>query len=119
MLPNWRYPMAWVQGRNDSWRVLFRYQGRQHTFWLGEVGEAEARAIAAKVDYWLMRLKQRLVSLPPGCDVVVFVQHDGRPPEYAATVAVERKELTLEVLREAYFKSQEKKLEETTLEGIG
>jgi hypothetical protein len=62
-----------------------------------------------------MRLKQHLVQLPPGCDVVTFVQHDGKPPEYPAP---QQKELTLGELREAYFRSQEKKLEQTTLDGI-
>jgi hypothetical protein len=110
--------MAWLQCRNGSWRVLFRYRKQQHTFWLGEVGESEARAVGAKVDYWLMRLKQNLVSLPPGCDVVSFVQHDGKPPEHAAATAAERKELTLADLREAYFRSQARKLEQTTLDGV-
>jgi hypothetical protein len=50
--------VAWVQARNGSWRVLFRYAGKQHTFWLGEVTDKEANAVADKVDYWLMRLKQ-------------------------------------------------------------
>ena len=43
-----------------SWRVMFRYRKEQYTFWLGQVEEHEARATAAKVDYWLMRLKQHL-----------------------------------------------------------
>jgi integrase len=107
--------MAWLQCRNGSWRVLFRHKNEQHTFWLGEVEEHEARAVAAKVDYWLMRIKQNLVHLPPGCDIVTFVQHDGKPPDHPSP---QQKELTLADLREAYFKSQEKKLEQTTLDGI-
>jgi integrase len=107
--------MAWLQARNGSWRVLFRYKKEQYTFWLGEVEESEARAVGAKVDYWLMRLKQNLVNLPPGCDVVTFVKHDGHPPEHLQPA---KKELTLGDLRDAYFRSQEKKLEETTLDGI-
>src|SRR3954447_18041526 len=110
--------MAWLQQRNGSWRVLFRYGGQQHTFLLGEVKEREAEAVCAKVDYWLIRLKQKLVHLPAGCDIVTFVQHDGNPPEHAAIAAVERKELSLNDLRQAYLASQEEKLEETTLNGI-
>ncbi len=109
-----RCNMAWVQSRSGSWRVLFRHDGKQHTFWLGEVAEREAKATADKVDYWLMRLKQKLVTLPLGCDVVTFVQHDGRPPEHPAQIS----ELTLVGLRDLYFKSQQGKLEETTLDGI-
>ncbi len=107
--------MAGLQCRSGSWRVLFWYQGKQHTFWIGEVQEHEARAVSAKVDYWLMRLKQKLVDLPPGCDVVTFVQHDGRPPHHPPAAP---KEIQLAELRDAYFASQEKKLEQTTLDGI-
>lgn len=106
--------MAWVQARNGSWRVLFRYAGKQHTFWIGEVSEKEAAAVADKVDYWLMRLKQELVTLPAGCDVVTFVQNDGRPPEHP----VEVRDFTLAGLRDAYLGSQEGKLEETTLAAV-
>jgi integrase len=97
---------------------MFRYEKQQHTFWLGEVAEDEAHTTAAKVDYWLMRLKQKLVHMPPGCDIVTFVQHDGKPPEHEAASAADRKELTLGELRDAYCRSQQKKLEQTTLEGI-
>jgi hypothetical protein len=107
--------MAWLQNRNESWRVLFRYDGRQHTLWLGDVGEGEAQSVAAKVDYWVMRLKQQLVTLPPGCDVVTFIQHEGKPPSYSVSKA---KELTLSGLRKAYFESQKKRLEQTTLSAI-
>lgn len=107
--------MAWVQSRNGSWRLLFRFEGKQHTYWIGEVSEQEAQTTAAKVDYWLMRLKQKLVTLPPGCDVTTFVQHDGRPPDRPAEV----RELSLAGLRDAYLSSQKGKLEQTTLDGIG
>jgi hypothetical protein len=107
--------MAGLQSRNGSWRIIFWYKGKQHSFFLGEVAESEARAVGAKVDYWLMRLKQKLVDLPPGCDVVTFVQHDGHPPEHPKPA---KKELTLGDLQDVYFRSQEKKLEQTTLDGI-
>ena len=28
-----------------------------------------------------MRLKQRLVTLPDGMDIVTFIEHDGKPPK--------------------------------------
>ena len=43
--------------------------------------------------------------------------HRGKPPEYEAA-SNGKKELALGDLREAYFRSQEKKLEQTTLDGI-
>jgi integrase len=110
--------VAGLQSRNGSWRVIFWYAGKQHSLWVGEVGEDEARTVAATVDYWLMRLKQKLVNLPPGCDIVTFIQNEGKPPEQVVIDAVKRKELTLEALREAYFEAHEGTLEETSLEGM-
>jgi len=62
-----------------------------------------------------MRLKQNLVHLPAGCDIVTFVQHDGKPPEYAAS---DNRQLTIGQLHEAYARSQKHKREQTTLDGI-
>jgi integrase len=106
--------MAGLQCRNGSWRIIFWYQGKQYSFWVGEVAEHEAKAVSAKVDYWLMRLKQHLVHLG-GSDIVTFIQHDGNPPGNAP---LPKQELKLGELREVYFRSQEKKLEQTTLDGI-
>lgn len=97
--------MAWVQARNGSYRVLFRYAGKPHSLWLGEVKPKEAQAVADKVEYWLMRLKQGLVRLPPGCDVATFVSHDGRPPEAAAHADAAAGVLTLAGLRDAYLRA--------------
>ena len=49
-----------LQLRNGSWRILFNYKGKQLTFTVGEVEEIEARAVKGKVEYLLLRLKQRL-----------------------------------------------------------
>ena len=70
--------MAWIQERGGSYRVFFRFRGKQLTFPLGKVSKQEAEAKAAQVDYLLLRLKQGLVELPPGVDIAEFVQHDGR-----------------------------------------
>src|SRR5579871_6033463 len=110
-----RCRMAGLQNRNGSWRVLFWHQGKQHNYLIGEVTEAEAKRVASRVDYWLMRLKQNLVRIPAGSDVVAFMRHDGNPP--APVAATVRKELTLAQLRDAYVTAQEGKLERTTLDG--
>jgi len=107
--------MAGMQCRNGSWRVFFRYMGHQYTLPLGEVRQDEVDAVAAKVDYWLMRLKQQLVTLPPHCDIVTFIQHDGRPPKLAAAL---NQELTLANLRDSYLEAQERRLEQNTIAGI-
>jgi integrase len=109
--------MAAVQFRKGSYRVIFRYHGRQETFTLGKVSQEEAEAKASQVDYLLLRLKQRLANVPPGVDIINYVMFDGKPP--AAVIATEsRKPITLEGLRERYLATHEGSLEATTLAGI-
>jgi hypothetical protein len=72
--------MAGVQERGGSYRVYFRYQGKQVTFPLGKVSKQEAEAKAAQAEYLLLRLKQRLIELPPRVGIADFLQHDGKAP---------------------------------------
>jgi hypothetical protein len=96
--------MAALQKRNGSYRVIFSYRGNQRAFTLGKVAEAEARAKAAQVDYLLMRLKQGLIEMSPGVDVVAFFQHGGAPPAVPAPgPSTPRPEPTLANLRDRYF----------------
>jgi integrase len=96
--------MAALQERNGSFRVLFRHHGKQHTFTLGEVTRAEAEAKAAQADYLLMRLRQRLLVLSEGADIVSFLRHDGNPPDTGPTLpAAPRAAITLGTLRDRYL----------------
>ena len=61
--------MSGLQYRNGSYRILLRYQGKQHSLNLGKVSDEEADAKASQVDYLLMRLKQRLTVLPEGVGI--------------------------------------------------
>jgi integrase len=79
--------MASLQERNGSYRILFCHHGKLHTFTIGQVEKNEAENKARQVDYLLMRLKQRLIVLPEGTDIVIFVQHDGKPPDIGPTLA--------------------------------
>jgi integrase len=98
--------MAALQERNGSYRVIFNYRGKQRAFTLGRVAEAEAEAKAAQVDYLLMRLKQGLIEMPPGCDVVAFFKHDGAPPAVPAPgPSAPRPEPTLADLRDRYLQT--------------
>ena len=72
--------MAGVQERGGSYRVYFRYQGKQVTFPLGKVSKQEAETKAAQAEYLLLRLKQRLIEVPPGVGIADFLQHDGKAP---------------------------------------
>ncbi|HUY88464.1 MAG TPA: tyrosine-type recombinase/integrase [Pirellulales bacterium] len=107
--------MAGLQFRHGSYRVLFRHHGKQHAFTRGEVSQDEAESKARQVDYLLMRLKQRLAVLPPGMDIVEFVQFDGKP---APTDEPLPEKVTLAQLRDKYLATHEASLEPTTIYGI-
>ncbi len=97
--------MASLQERNGSYRVQFFFRGKLHGFTIGKVSVSEAEAKAAQVDYLLMRLKQKLLTLPPDTDIVTFVQHDGTPPSSATPAAQlsPRQPITLIHLKDAYL----------------
>src|SRR4051812_16593488 len=105
--------MAALQERNGSFRVIFRYGGRQHSFTAGKVSHREADLIASGVDRVLLRLEQGLLSLPPGADLIEFVRHDGKPPVAAVTNSVTNAEepITLGVLRDRYLATHAGSLE--------
>ncbi len=96
--------MATVQLRNDSYRVLFLYHGKRHTFTLGKVSEDEAYKKADQVDYLLLRLKQKLIAIPAGVSIEEFLLCDGqikRPEQAAVTEAV-----TFARFKEKYLETQ-------------
>jgi hypothetical protein len=114
--------MAAVQERINSYRLVFRHEGKQHVLMLGRVAEAEAKAKSAQVDSLLMRLKQGLISLPAGAGIVDFVRHDGNPPPRAPEAgpgAPKLTEPTLGDLRDRYLETHGNgSLEAPTLKGI-
>jgi integrase len=107
-----------MENRNGSWRVIFCHKGKRRYFTIGEVSAADAAVYKASTEELLRLLKRNLISIPSSCTIEDFMLHQGKPPELATTVAAKRNELTLQDLREAYFRSQKKKLEQTTLDGI-
>jgi integrase len=113
--------VASIQKKSESWYCQFVYRKQRYTFIVGKVDEIEARAVKGKVEYLLMRLKQNLLTLPPGCDILTFVIHDGKPP---GIPSLPQKELTLSELHGAYVRSQqghdgqEGKFVQTTLDAI-
>jgi hypothetical protein len=106
--------MASIENRNGSWRVIFRYQGKKRYFTIGEVSHSDAVIYSASTEELQRLLARNLVSVPMGCSIEDFMYHKGNPP----TKAADHHRLTLSELREAYFTSQVKKLEQTTLDGI-
>lgn len=93
--------MATIQERNHHFRALFCYRGKRHTLNLGEVSRREAEAKGDQIDYLLLRLKQRLLEVPPHVTIEEFLLHDGqvRQPEKAA----EGKPVTFDVFKDKYL----------------
>src|SRR5665213_334888 len=54
--------MASLQHRNGSYRVIFRYHGKQQSFTLGEVSQDEAEKKSAVVDYLLLQPEQEIID---------------------------------------------------------
>jgi integrase len=107
--------MASIQLRTGTYRVIFRFHGKQHFVMIGKVSAEEAEAKAAQVGYLLMRLKQGLIELPPGIGIVEFVQHDGKPPALATPTSASRKTLTLVMLRDRFLTTRATGREKSTL----
>jgi integrase len=95
--------VASLQHRSGSWRVIFRYRGLQHFVTIGEVDETEALGVKARYEYLLRLLKQRLLTLPSGMDIVTFLRHDAKPPD--ATPQSGQPEITFARVRDGYLKT--------------
>jgi integrase len=95
--------VASLQKKGDSWHCQFVWKKQRRTWVLGKVEEAEAHATRGKVEYLLLRLRQRLIDLPPGMDVVDFLACDGKPPDRAPPPA--RKDSAFAELRDFYLKT--------------
>lgn len=97
--------MASLQKKGESYYCQFMYHGKRHTFTVGAVSDEEAGNKARQVDYLLMRLKQRLIVLPDGVDIVTFVEHDGKPPSAADGIPITRQSITLGDARDRYLET--------------
>src|SRR5262245_44739103 len=95
--------MAALQERNGSYRLIFDYHGKQWAFTLGRVGESEAEAKAAQVEYLLMRLTPGLTTMPPATGFLAFVSPDGAPPANTPASSALRSVPTIANLRDRYL----------------
>jgi integrase len=108
--------MAGLQERNGSYRILFRYQGKQHAFTLdGNPTEDLARAKVGEVDLKLHQLKQRFISVPPEMDICEFLKYEGRA---AIVPQMAPGKTSLGSFRDQYVATHKASLEKTTLDGI-
>jgi hypothetical protein len=94
--------MATNQVRNQSYRILFLYHSKRYTLKLSKVSRDAAESKANQIDYLLMRIKQKLLALPPGVSVQEFMLHDGKSPQ-PEPVAPNTPQLSLGQLKEKYL----------------
>jgi integrase len=80
---------------------------------LGQIEEAEAHATKGKIEYLLMRIKQRLLDVPACCDIVTFLQFDGKPPDNNRPSST--RPISLGELRDAYLDERKHKLKPRSL----
>jgi integrase len=107
--------LASIQKKGDAWYCQFMYQGKRYTFTVGKVGESEAVTVKGNVEYLLMRIKQHLLDIPPGCDIVTFIEHDGKPPANPIPAVAPSQPLTLGQLRDDYLKLHTEVLDPRTI----
>jgi hypothetical protein len=73
--------MASLQKKNDSYYCQFCYLGKRYTVTVGKAPDDEAEAFAGSADLLLLRLKQKLLTLPPGVAIDEFILSGGKAPE--------------------------------------
>ena len=105
--------MASIQKHGTTFSCIFYWGCKRQWLTLGNISAKEADAKAAQVDYLLMRLKQGLISLPDGIDIVDFTQYDGRPPERKPVPATPK--LTIADFRDRYLAAHSGAHEANTL----
>ena len=72
--------MASLMQQGDRFYCQFVYRGKRHCFPLGQVEKSEADSKVNQADYLLMRLRQGLLKIPSGMDIVTFLEFDGKAP---------------------------------------
>lgn len=114
--------MASLQKKGENWYCQFLYRGKRHTFTIGKVDRDEAEAKSNQADYLLMRIRQGLLTLPAGVDIVSFLQNDGKTPQSQPgleTTGTSDHTLDLGRLRDRYLETHGNgSLEQATLDGI-
>jgi integrase len=106
-----------LQERNGSYRILFRYRDKLHSFTIGEVSELDAVGHKAQAEELLRLLKRRLIELPAGCSIEEFLRHRGKPPAEEQPAPVPAKEATFAELRDDYLRTHSNgTLEKNTLD---
>ena len=97
--------MASLEKRKQTYRIVFMHGGKRYSFSLKTGDCREAEALAGGVEKVLMRIEQKLLKVPPGVDIVTFVQNDGQIEE--APPPAEAEPVTFSQFRDRYLATHE------------
>jgi integrase len=100
--------VASIQKKGESYYCQFCYLGKRHTVTIGAVSRQEADAYAGRVDQLLLRIKQRLLCVPPGVAITEFILADGqvKTPEIEAAQTGAPPQLTFAQFRDKYLEAR-------------
>jgi hypothetical protein len=107
--------MASLQKKNALWHCQFFYAGKRHTIVLGTISDDEAEAFAGNTDLILLRLKQGLLTLPPGVGIKDFILSGGMIKE---KLAPSPEALTFAAFVPQYLETRKGTLESNSLDTI-
>jgi integrase len=85
--PKKEAPVAALELRNKTYRVVFMYQDRKYGYSLATGDAQTANALKGGVEKTLMLIGQGALSVPAGADVVEFVKYGGKPSQAKAVSA--------------------------------
>src|SRR5262245_44554764 len=100
--PGRRQPMAALELRNKTYRVVFMYAGKKYAYSLDTGDRDMAEALRGGVEKTLMLLAQGLLNLPSGADLIAFVKAGGKVEEPPAPPP---ERLSLKKLTDSYLQS--------------
>jgi integrase len=100
LLSGRRRPVASLELRNKTYRVVFMHGGRKYGFSLDTGDKPTAEALRGGVEKTLMLIGQGVLRVPDGGDVVAFIRNGGKPEEATSRPAAP---VTFAVMRDRYL----------------
>ena len=70
--------MAWLERRQQHFRIVFRFRGERHNVNLKATGQKEANACLARLEENLRLVERGRLAVPDGADFGLFLLSDGK-----------------------------------------
>jgi len=110
-------PMASLEKRGGSYRVVFRFGGHKFSRGLSTSNQTAALSVLARLEDNLRRIELGVLAVPEGADIAAFLLSDGRVEQRPQPQGVPN--LTLQQLFDHYFAAiPQGNLEPPTIQGM-